>query len=125
LLALRNTPLMVAIGALMCSAWPTGCCSKANAARQVAAALGVSDRTLVRKLGSSGVTYQQLFEGARFSASRSLIRETNLALSEIAAALGYNEASSFTRAFQRWSGMSPARWRKLIVEPARLQCGVK
>jgi len=83
--------------------------------KRVAAELGVSDRTLVRKLGNAGVTYQELFEGARFAASRSLIRETNLPLAEIAAALGYNEPSSFTRAFQRWSGMSPAQWRKLKV----------
>ena len=83
--------------------------------KQLAAALGVSDRTLVRKLASCGVTYQELFDGARYSASRSLIRETNLTLAEVAAALGYKEASSFTRAFQRWSGMSPARWRTLKV----------
>lgn len=89
--------------------------------KRVAAALGVSSRTLVRKLASSGVTYQELFEGARYSVSRSLIRETNLTLAEIAAALGYNEASSFTRAFQRWSGISPARWRTLKVEPAWLK----
>jgi AraC-like DNA-binding protein len=84
--------------------------------KRVASELGVSDRTLVRKLGSSGVTYQELFEGARYSVSRSLIRDTNLTLAEIAAALGYKEASSFSRAFQRWSGMSPAQWRKLKVE---------
>jgi AraC-like DNA-binding protein len=93
--------------------------------KRVAAVLRVSDRTLVRKLGNSGVTYQQLFEGARYSASRNLIRETNLTIAEIAAALGYNEASSFTRAFQRWSGMAPARWRKLKVEQAWLQSGKK
>lgn len=56
--------------------------------KRVAAVLGVSDRTLVRKLGKCGASYQQLLEGARFSASRTLLRETNLALAEIAAALG-------------------------------------
>lgn len=91
--------------------------------KRVAAALGVSDRTLVRKLARSGVTYQELFEAARYSASRGLIRETNLPLTKIAVALGYKEASSFTRAFRRWSGMSPARWRQLKVEKARLQSG--
>ncbi len=80
---------------------------------QVAAELGISSRTLVRKLGISGVSFQQLLEGVRFSASRTMLRETNLAFAEIAAALGYKEASSFTRAFQRWSGMSPSSWRKL------------
>jgi AraC-like DNA-binding protein len=93
--------------------------------KRVAAELGVSDRTLVRKLGSSGLTYQQLFDGARYSASRSLIRETGLTLAEIAAALGYKEPSSFTRAFERWSGMSPARWRKLKSDHAGLLSGKK
>lgn len=79
---------------------------------RVAAALGISNRTLVRKLGIAGTSYQQLLEGVRFSASRTLLRETNLAFADIAEALGYNEASSFTRAFQRWTGMSPSAWRK-------------
>jgi AraC-like DNA-binding protein len=78
----------------------------------VAAALGISSRTLVRKLEIAGTSYQQLLEGVRFSASRTMLRETNLAFAEIAEALGYNEASSFTRAFQRWTGMSPSSWRK-------------
>ena len=79
---------------------------------QVAAELGISSRTLVRKLGIAGTSFQQLLEGVRYSASRTLLRETNLTFAEIAEALGYNEASSFTRAFQRWTGMSPSAWRK-------------
>jgi len=79
---------------------------------RVAATLGISRRTLIRKLGISGVSYKQLFERVRFSASRTLFRETNLTVDEIADALGYKEASSLTRAFQRWTGMSPSSWRK-------------
>ena len=90
---------------------------------RVAAALGVSSRTLVRKLGISGVSFQQLLEGVRFSASRTMLRETNMAFAEIATALGYIEASSFTRAFQRWSGMSPSSWRKSKVRPVSLAPG--
>lgn len=93
--------------------------------KRVAATLGISDRTLVRVLGKSGESYQQLLEVVRFSASRTLIRETNLPFAEIAAALGYNEASSFTRAFVRWSGMSPAQWRKSKVRQTKLQSGKK
>lgn len=93
--------------------------------KRVAAALGMTLRTLVRKLGVSGVSYQQLFEGVRFSASRTLIRETNLEFAEIAAALGYKEASSFTRAFHRWAGMSPSMWRKSKIRHASLPTGKK
>ena len=88
--------------------------------KRVAAGLGISDRTLVRKLANCGASYQQLLEAARFSISRTMIRETNLTFAEIAAALGYNEASSFTRAFQRWSGKSPSQWRKAKTGPASL-----
>jgi len=91
----------------------------------VAAALGISNRTLVRKLGVAAVSYQQLFEGVRFSVSRTLLRETNLAFAEIAEALGYNEASSFTRAFQRWAGMSPSAWRKSKKKRASPPSGKK
>lgn len=93
--------------------------------KRVAAALGISDRTLVRKLANGGETYQQLLEAARFSISRTMIRETNLTFAEIAAGLGYNEASSFTRAFQRWSGMPPSQWRKLKTGPASLSSNKK
>lgn len=93
--------------------------------KQVAAALGVSNRTLVRKLANCRVSYQQLIEGARFSASRTLMRETNLPISEIAVALGYNEVSSFTRAFRRWSGMAPSQWRKAKTGPTALPSGKK
>lgn len=88
--------------------------------KRVAAGLGISDRTLVRKLANCGASYQQMFEAARFSISRTLIRETNRTLADIAAVLGYNEVSSFTRAFQRWSGMPPSRWRKLKAGPVPL-----
>lgn len=93
--------------------------------KRVAAALGISDRTLVRKLANCGASYQQLLEAARFSLSRTLIRETNRTLAEIAAALGYNEVSSFTRAFQHWSGISPSQWRKLKAGPVLLPSSKK
>ncbi len=78
----------------------------------LAEVLGVSHRTLVRRLGLSGTSYQQLLERARFSLCRSLIKETDMRFTEVATVLGYNEASSLTRAFQRWTGMSPSQWRR-------------
>lgn len=93
--------------------------------KRVAAALGVSNRTLVRKLANCRVNYHQLIEGARFSTSRTLMRETNLPITEIAAALGYNEVSSFTRAFRRWSGISPSQWRKSKTGPVSLPSSKK
>lgn len=83
---------------------------------ELAKALGMSSRTLIRRLGARGMSFQQLAERARFSQSRALIRATDMTFAEVATALGYKEASSFTRAFRRWSGMSPSQWRKSRVK---------
>lgn len=85
-----------------------GECSQAR----LAEVLGISNRTLVRKLGAFGLSYQQCLERARYSLCRTLIKETDMPLLDIAHLLGYNEASSLTRAFHRWSGMSPSQWRR-------------
>lgn len=79
---------------------------------QIAAALGISVRTMNRRLEQAGVSYFEILDNARYSASRKLIRETDMPLKEIAKALSYTDASSLTRAFRRWSGVSPEQWRK-------------
>ncbi|MBV2131743.1 AraC family transcriptional regulator [Pseudomonas sp. MAP12] len=78
----------------------------------IAAALGISVRTMNRRLEQAGVSYFEILDNARYSVSRKLIRETDMTLKEIAKALSYTDASSFTRAFRRWSGVSPEQWRK-------------
>ena len=47
----------------------------------------------------------------RFEIARQLLEDTEVPLAQIAAALGYSEASAFTRAFRRWSGQTPTAWR--------------
>jgi len=78
---------------------------------QIAAALGISVRTMNRRLEQAGVSYFEILDNARYSVSRKLIRETDMPLKEIAKALSYTDASSFSRAFRRWSGVSPEQWR--------------
>jgi AraC-like DNA-binding protein len=85
-----------------------GGCNQTVLARSV----GMTPRTLNRRLEQHGLSYRQILDDSRFSASRTLIRETDLPLEEIARALGYSRASSFTRAFTRWSGICPDLWRK-------------
>ena len=85
-----------------------GACSQLR----LADALDISNRTLVRKLGAYGISYQQLVERARFAQCRTLIKHTDMSLVDMARVLGYNEPSSLTRAFHRWSGMSPSQWRR-------------
>jgi hypothetical protein len=68
-------------------------------------------RTLNRRLAACGTTFQTLVEEARFGLARQLLEDTDLPLAQIAATLGYADASAFSRAFRRWSGTAPSRWR--------------
>jgi AraC-like DNA-binding protein len=68
-------------------------------------------RTLNRRLRAQGHTFRSILDEVRFEVARHLLGDTQLAIVQIAGALGYAEASAFTRAFRRWSGMSPLVWR--------------
>ncbi len=78
----------------------------------VARAIGVSTRTLQRRLAAEGVTYQQLVEQARRELAHRYLLHSSLELSETAYLLGYEDASSFFRAFSQWEGTPPGRWRE-------------
>lgn len=69
-------------------------------------------RTLNRRLRAQGRTFRSVLDEVRFEAARHLLGDTRLAIVQIAGALGYAEASAFSRAFRRWSGMSPLEWRE-------------
>ncbi len=88
----------------------TGDCNR----QAVADALEISPRTLNRKLEQAGASFLELADYTRFTASRVLIKDTDMSLGDIARVLGYADPSSFCRAFKRWSGVSPAEWRKTI-----------
>ncbi len=87
---------------------PEGHPSLSRAAR----ALGMSPRTLQRRLAEAGLCYSALLNEARFERACRLLEIPGERLCDIAAALGYADAGSFTRAFERWAGMSPLRYRK-------------
>jgi AraC-like DNA-binding protein len=79
--------------------------------REVSRELGLSTRTLQRRLGDAGVTYQQVLEEARRELARHYLLHSELDLSQTAYLLGYEDANSFFRAFHHWEGSSPGRWR--------------
>jgi AraC-like DNA-binding protein len=68
-------------------------------------------RTMSRRLKGSGVGYRAITNEIRFEIARQLLEDTEVSLGQISAALGYSEASTFTRAFRRWSGGTPTAWR--------------
>ena len=84
---------------------------------RVAQRFGTSRRTLLRWLERRGLTYTTVVDEVRMEEAKQLITDSELKLYEIAAKLGFTEASSFTRAFSRWTGVSPRRYRKQTADP--------
>ncbi|MGF9762502.1 AraC family transcriptional regulator [Microvirga sp. 0TCS3.31] len=80
-------------------------------AEDIADLMAVHRRTLSRRLKDSGAGYRDISNEIRFEIARQLLRDTEVSLGQIAAALDYSEASAFTRAFRRWSGETPTAWR--------------
>ena len=80
----------------------------------VARELATSGRTLQRRLSSEGVSYQELLDDSRKEAAGRYIRESSLAIAEIAYLAGYSEPAPFHRAFKRWYGTTPDEFRKTL-----------
>jgi AraC-like DNA-binding protein len=80
----------------------------------VARSLGLSERTLRRRLAVERTSFQDLLEGFRSSLAGRYLERKDLALAEIAFLLGFSEPSPFYRAFRRWFGQSPERYRQAL-----------
>jgi len=88
-----------------------GCCTLAGTARM----LGVSSRTLQRRLLAEGTSFAEIVDALRREMAVAYL-ERRVPIAEIASLLGYSEATAFHHAFRRWTGSSPARYSAL--EPA-------
>ena len=78
----------------------------------VAKAMALSVRTLSRRLRAEGTTFTEVVDQLRRSLALQYLREPGFTLAQIAWLLGYEGATSFTRAFRRWAGCSPSIARK-------------
>lgn len=85
----------------------------------VAAALGMSVRSLQRRLGEHGVSYLSLVQEVRAELSQAYLLEARYSVTEIAFRLGFDDASAFSRAFRRWTGLSPSEYRERAAGGAR------
>lgn len=83
----------------------------ANVARD----LGMSERTLQRRITDEGTTFRALLVEARQELGRRLLSDSSMGIDEVACLLGYQDTSSFYRGFREWEGMTPNRWRALNV----------
>jgi AraC-like DNA-binding protein len=90
------------------------------ARERLAKALGVSTRTLNRRLSESGSTYQALLDRVRRELAELWLSDGRNSVADVAFLLGYTEPSTFHRAFLRWTGCSASQWRAGLPGPVRL-----
>lgn len=80
-------------------------------ADQVAALFSMHTRTLHRRLRAFDTSFKELADQSRYRIARQMLEDSEIDLIQIAGMLHYADSRSFTRAFKRWSGATPARWR--------------
>ena len=80
-------------------------------AASAATHLGLSQRSFQRRLSELGLAYQQLLDQTRHELARRYLDDPAKSVTEITFLLGFSEQSAFTRAFKRWSGISPSAYR--------------
>lgn len=80
----------------------------------------LSPRSLQRYLAEQNTSFQELLEDTRRSLAMRYLKESQMSLTELAGVLGYSDLAAFSRAFNRWFGMSPRKWRReLNLPPVR------
>jgi AraC-like DNA-binding protein len=95
------------VQAALTSALPEG-----GSARDVARVLHVSVRTLQRKLVAAGTTFREVADTVRAHLAKGYLTDPSVSIAEVAFILGFADQSSFNRAFRRWTGEAPGRWRE-------------
>lgn len=88
----------------------SGTCSIEQCARK----LGSSVRTLQASLSDKGLRFSDILERHRIELAKSYLEKGDMTLDDVAAMLGYSEQSSFGRAFKRWTGSTPQRYRRQL-----------
>jgi AraC-like DNA-binding protein len=82
--------------------------------RSVAKQLGVSPRTLQRRMEEDGTSFAVELDALRHEMAMRLLQDHTLAVYEVAFLLGYSEPSTFYRAFRRWKRLSPQEYRRTV-----------
>lgn len=78
---------------------------------EVAEQLHITPRTLQRRLKEEGTTFQAIVESVKSELAIGMLKKPNLTVNEIAYKLGYMEPNVFRRAFKKWTGTSPKRYK--------------
>jgi AraC-like DNA-binding protein len=81
------------------------------AGASVARRLGMSERTLRRALAAERGSFREIVDAVRRERARALLDDPRRSIAEVALSLGFSELSAFSRAYKRWTGLSPSRGR--------------
>lgn len=79
-----------------------------HAIPDIARELGMSERTLRRRLAESSVSFQSLLDGLKKNRALELLANPELSVEQIAVAVGFTDPHNFRRAFRRWTGSTPS-----------------
>lgn len=82
----------------------------------IASSMNTSQRTLQRKLNEENTSFSAVLDSVRFNMANQYLKNTYYRLTDIAALLGYSNLSSFSRSYQRWSGVNPTEVRRRLQE---------
>jgi len=93
-------------------------------AEEVARRLGTSTRTFARRLAMEGLSFSQVLEELRLDLAKRHLADREMAISEIAWLLGYQEASAFTHAFKRWTGKTPQEARRANIRGRGIRAAI-
>lgn len=80
---------------------------------QIGQIMGMSRRTLTRRLSKNGLTFRDLIKKIQEEVSKDLLKNSARSIAEIAFETGFSEQSAFSRAFKNWTDQSPAEFRKM------------
>lgn len=86
---------------------------------EIATLVGHSPRTLKRKLAEQGTAFSEILEQQQRDRALMLLRAPDLSLEHVAERVGYSDVANFTRAFRRWTGLTPGAYRRATAKPPR------
>jgi AraC-like DNA-binding protein len=90
--------------------------SKNISIEDISRATNTSVRGLQRQLKDKGLKFNDLLKQAKLINAKKELRDTQMTIKEISESLGYTDPANFTRAFRRWTGLSPSSYRKREID---------
>ena len=80
-------------------------------AERIAGIIGISRQTLYRRLKAEGVTFEELLDSRRRELALAYLKREGMSVKAAAYRLGFSDPAAFSRAFKRWTGISPSSFR--------------